>query len=600
MEKITTKKLKDLFIKFYTQKGHAQVASASLVPENDASVLFTTAGMQPLVPYLLGETHPAGTRLVDYQACIRTNDIDSVGDDSHLTFFEMLGRWSLGDYDKVQAIQMSFEFLTSKEYLNIPIHKLAVSVFAGDENAPRDEVAFQTWLDCGMPKEQIFFLPAENNWWKLGEVGPCGPDSEMFFVTDVVCDNPEHCNPGCDCGKYLEIGNDVFMSFYKDETGKLTELKNKNIDTGMGLERNALVFNGYSSVYETDAFRPAIAQIEQLSDKKYGESDKITKAIRIIADHIRTSTMILGDTTTTKPSNVGRGYVLRRLLRRSVRYALELEFAELKDLAQIAKIYIDQLGEYYPSLVQQQNFIVKEIKKEIAKFQSTITAGLKEAEKVMSKLQGNVLDGKTAFRLYDTFGFPIELTQEYMNEHGIKVDMKGYEQAFAKHQELSRGNSAQTFKSGLAGTGGVYNRYHTATHLLHAVLRKKFGESVHQAGSAITEDKMRFDFTFDRKLTPEEVAEVQDQVNDLIAQDLPVTRLELSKQEARNIGAFGIFDDKYGDVVSVYTIGTKGAEVSKEFCTGPHVDHTGEIGEFVITKEQSSSAGVRRIKAIVK
>ena len=599
MKEITTKQMKDLFIQFYTKKGHAQIASSSVVPENDASVLFTTAGMQPLVPYLLGETHPAGTRLVDYQACIRTNDIESVGDASHLTFFEMLGRWSLGDYDKTEAIKMSFEFLTSKDYLNIPIEKLAVSVFAGDKDAPKDEVAYHTWLACGMPKEQIFFLPKENNWWQLGEVGPCGPDSEFFFVSDK--DSSDHkCSPACDCGKYLEIGNDVFMSFYRDENGKLTELKNKNIDTGMGLERNALVFNGYSSVYETDAFRPAIAIIEQLSDKKYGDSEKVTKAIRIIADHIRTSTMILGDPTTTRPSNIGRGYVLRRLLRRSVRYALELGFENLEDLEKVAQVYVEQLGEYYPSLMQKKDFILNQIKKEVQKFQKTITAGLKEAEKVLDKLQGKVLDGQTAFRLYDTFGFPIELTQEFAKEHGVEVDMEGYEKAYAHHQDLSRGNSKQVFKSGLAGTGGVYNKYHTATHLLHAVLRRKFGESVHQAGSAITDEKMRFDFTFDRKLTPEEVQEVQDEVNDLIKQDLPVTRLELSKEQAREIGAFGIFDDKYGDVVSVYLIGEKGKEVSKEFCTGPHVEHTAEIGHFVITKETSSSAGVRRIKAIVE
>ncbi len=599
MEKITTKKLKDLFVKFYVNKGHAFISSSSVVPENDASVLFTTAGMQPLVPYLLGQKHPSGTRLVDYQACIRTNDIESVGDASHLTFFEMLGRWSLGDYGKSEAIAMSFELLTSKEYLGIPLEKLAVSVFAGNDHLPKDMEAYNTWLSLGMPKERIFFLPKENNWWALGDTGPCGPDSEMFFITDKHCDDP-NCSPACDCGKYLEIGNDVFMSFYQDEHGKLNELKNKNIDTGMGLERNVLVLNGFKSVYDTDAFQPAIAVIEALSGKKYGESENVTRAIRIIADHLRTSTMVLGDPTLTVPSNVGRGYVLRRLLRRSVRYALELGIANPEDLTKVSEVYIDSLGEYYSSLLEKHDFILSEITKEVVKFNRTIAAGLREVNKVISKLEGKVLDGKTAFRFYDTFGFPIELTQEVVKEHGIEINMEEYKECYHNHQQISRGNNEQVFKSGLAGTGGVYNRYHTATHLLHAVLRKKLGESVHQAGSAITDEKMRFDFTFERKLTPEEVKDVEDQVNAFIAKSLPVIRLEVGKEEARQLGAFGIFDDKYGDIVSVYFIGEKGSEVSKEFCTGPHVNNTSEIGKFTILKEESSSAGVRRIKAIVE
>lgn len=599
MKKITTKKLKDLFIKFYVNKGHTLISSASLVPENDASVLFTTAGMQPLVPYLLGEKHPAGTRLVDYQACVRTNDIDAVGDDSHLTFFEMLGRWSLGDYGKTEAIEMSFEFLTSEEYLGVPLERLAVSVFEGDEKAPKDTEAYNKWLSLGMPEKQIFYLPKENNWWALGPVGPCGPDSEMFFITDLG--KPDHdCSPACDCGKYLEIGNDVFMSYYKDQSGKLNELKNKNVDTGFGLERNVVAFNGYKSVYETDAFVPAIAVIEALSGKKYGENDKITRAMRIIADHVRTSTMVLGDVNPTVPSNVGRGYVLRRLIRRAVRYALELDITDATQLVAVSEVYIEQLGQYYESLTKQREQILSELEKEVVRFNRTIRAGLREVEKVLARLDGTVLDGKTAFTLYDTYGFPIELTQEYFKEHGVSVDMQAYEESYAQHQQLSRGSSGQTFKSGLAGTGGVYNRYHTATHLLHAVLREKFGESVHQAGSAITDERMRFDFTFERKLTAEEVSAVEARVNELIGAALPVTKLSLPKSEAKAMGALGIFDDKYGDVVSVYVVGERGGEVSKEFCAGPHVDNTSEIGKFKIIKEESSSAGVRRIKAIVE
>ena len=600
MKNITVKNFKDLWIKFYTQKGHTQIAPSSLVPENDASVLFTTAGMQPLVPYLLGQQHPQGTRLVNYQACLRTNDIESVGDATHLTFFEMLGRWSLGDYDKLSAIEMTYEFLTSPDYLGLKTSEFAVSVFAGGDGLPQDTQAYEKWNSLGMPKEHIFYLPKENNWWALGEVGPCGPDSEFFFITDVKHEDGT-CSPACDCGKYVEFGNDVFMSYYKDEHGTLTELKNKNIDTGLGVERNVMVFNGYKSVYETDAFKPVMDYLQSvLPTHLQSVNAKTMRAMRIIADHLRATVMVLGDPTITVPSNVGRGYVLRRLIRRALRYQLELELTNPDALQVIANMYIKGLGEYYPTLLQKQTQILDELQKEIVKFDRTIRAGIREVKKVLDKLQGKVLDGKTAFRLYDTFGFPIELTVEYVKDFGVSVDMAGYNECYAEHQQKSKGNNDQVFKSGLAGTGGVYNRYHTATHLLHAVLRQMFGEATHQAGSAITEDKMRFDFTFERKLTPEEVMQVQDGVNEYIKQALPVTRLELGKQEAREIGAFGIFDDKYGDVVSVYTIGNPGHEISKEFCTGPHVSNTSEIGHFKIVKEESSSAGVRRIKAIVE
>lgn len=597
--KITINDLKDLWVKFYQNKNHTLISSSSIVPENDASVLFTTAGMQPLVPYLLGQKHPLGTRLVDYQACIRTNDIESVGDASHLTFFEMLGRWSLGDYDKTDAIKMSFEFLTSKDYLGLPIDKLAVTAFEGDDNLPKDTEAYETWASLGIPKDRIFYLGKEHNWWALGETGPCGPDSEMFFVNEsVLCDNP-NCSPACSCGKYLEIGNDVFMSYNRQADGTLVELKNKNIDTGMGLERNVAVLNGLSSVYETDAFSGAISIIETLSGKKYGQNTSDTRAVRVICDHMRSSTVIMGDNTPTTPSNVGRGYVLRRLIRRSVNFAKRLNIDPF-DLKQVVELYIENLGVYYPSIKQKSEIILTELEKEIKKFNNTLNAGLREFEKLVAKLEGDHIDGNTAFRLYDTFGFPIELTQELAQEKSLKVDIEGYKARFSEHQQISKGNAAVVFKSGLAGEGGVYNRYHTATHLLHAVLRSKFGESVHQAGSAITEDKMRFDFTFERKITQQELQEIENQVNEYIALKLPVTRHEVGKEQAKQMGAFGLFDEKYGDIVSVYTVGHAGSEISKEFCTGPHVNNTSEIGKFKIVKEESSSSGVRRIKAIVE
>lgn len=592
---ITTKQLKDMWIKFYESKNHKRIDSSSVVPVNDNTVLFTTAGMQPLVPYLLGEKHEKGTRLVNYQACIRTNDIESVGNSSHLTFFEMLGRWSLGDYDKVEAIKMSFEFLTSKDYLNIPLNRLAISVFAGNDKIEKDTVAYNTWLSLGVPAENIFYLPESENWWALGETGPCGTDSEMFYIAKPELRTDAN-TPADDSGVFLEIGNDVFMSFNKNEQGELIELENKNIDTGLGLERNVAVLNGLDSVYQTDAFSGTINTIEQLTGKKYGQSDNITRAIRVVADHIRTSTMILGDVNTTTPSNAGRGYVLRRLIRRSVRFARELELDNLEDLTKVSEVYIKQLSEYYPNLQKKHDFILNELKGEINKFSKTLASGLKELEKVLEKLDSDVLDGATAFRLYDTYGFPIEITTEILKDHGKQVDLDGYHKHYKEHQEKSRGGGAQMFKGGLAGDSEIHKRYHTATHLLHAVLRSKFGEHAVQAGSNITDERMRFDFVFDRKLTPEEIAEVQNEVNDLINQNIAVERLELTKDEAFAMGAFGLFTDKYGENVTVYKIGDK----SIEFCGGPHVENTGEIGEFIITKESSSSAGVRRIRAIIK
>lgn len=593
MEKLTTKQLKDMWIKFFTKHGHNQIASASLVPQNDNSVLFTTAGMHPLIPYLLGEPHRQGKRLCDYQKCLRTNDIESVGDMSHLTFFEMLGSWSLGDYFKTQAIEYSYEFLTSKEYLNIPLDRLAVTVFAGNADAPKDEEAYNKWKELGIKEENIFYL--SDNWWQASEVGPCGPDSEMFFITDKepCC---EHCNPSCDCGRYLEIWNDVFMGFEHKEDGSLVELKNKNIDTGMGLERTVCVLNGYESVYDTDVLRRAIEEIENLSGKNYNESEETKRAMRIIADHMRASTMLLGDEVPSTPSNVGRGYVLRRLIRRSVNYARGLGI-DAFNLCKLSELYIEIFKEYYPSLIQNKEFVLAELNKEIKKFSNTIGQGLKEFEKVVRNLEGTTISGESTFRLYETFGFPIEITQEMASNRGLAIDMVAFKECAEKHKQLSKQSlNGQVFKSGLSGTGEMETKYHTATHLLLATLQKKLSPDIIQRGSNNTAERLRFDFNFPRKLTPEEIKEIEDAVNEQIKNALPVVKQELTIEEARKTGAMGIFNDKYGDVVTVYSIG----DYSKEFCAGPHVKNTSELGTFKIKKEESSSSGVRRIKAILE
>lgn len=592
---ITTKQLKELWIKFFKNHNHSQIDSASLVPDNDGSVLFTTAGMHPLVPYLLGKPHPQGKRLFDYQKCLRTKDIESVGDNSHLTFFEMLGCWSLGDYFKNEILEMSYEFLTSKEYLNLPLDRLAVSCFEGDENAPKDEFTYNKWKELGIKEENIFYLPKENNWWALGEVGPCGPDSEMFYITDKekCCDS---CSPACDCGRYLEIWNDVFMGYVRrTEGGKIEELENKNVDTGMGLERTVCVLNGYKSVYEVDSIKPAIEILEKLSGKANLSDEQVTKSMRIIADHIRASVFIMGDEVATTPSNIGRGYVLRRLLRRSINYSRRLG-VDAVNLTEIIDFYIDFFKDTYVSLEKNRQFVIDEYLKEVKKFQNTINQGLREFDKIVKNLNGNIIDGATAFRLYDTFGFPFELTKELAEEKSLKVNEEEYQECYKKHQEKSRASNTQVFKGGLAGTDIGYAKYHTATHLLLAVLRKNFGENVFQRGSNITLERMRFDFSFDRKMTPEEVKMVEEQVNEHIKANIPVECAEMTLDEARNSGAMGIFENKYGEKVTVYTIG----DVSKEICGGPHASNTGELGKFKIVKEESSSAGVRRIKAVLE
>ena len=594
MKKLTSESLRQMYLDFFASKGHKIIESASLIPENDPSVLFTTAGMHPLVPYLLGEKHPAGVRLTDVQKCVRTGDIEEVGDASHLTFFEMLGNWSLGDYFKEDAISWSYEFLTGKDYLDIPVSDLAVTVFAGDEDAPRDEVSAKIWEERGIPKNKIFYLPKKNNWWIAGTTGPCGPDTEMFIDRGFAPCH-EGCDPSCDCGKYLEIWNNVFMEFFKDEKGNYSKLKQHNVDTGMGLERVLCISNGYKTVYETDPFHDAKAKIEELTGKKYDENEEITKAFRIILDHVRTSTFLIGDRRGVVPSNVDQGYVLRRLIRRAVRYGRTLELPE-GSLAKIAKCYVDKYANVYTELKDNEQKIYDELKKEEEKFSKTLSDGLKEFNKVINFIKGDIFPGKTAFRLYDTFGFPIEITQELAKEKGFAVDIEGYKAAEQAHIEKSKAGSEQKFKGGLAEQNDTTARLHTATHLLNAALKKVLGDDgIHQRGSNITVERLRFDFNFPRKLLPEELAAIEAWVNDAIAANVPVTLEELSVEEAKAQGAEGVFESKYGEKVKVYTMGG----FSKEICGGPHAKTTGELHHFKIKKEEASSAGVRRIKAII-
>ena len=549
--------------------------------------------MHPLVPYLSGEKHPQGTRLTDVQKCVRTGDIDEVGDATHCTFFEMLGNWSLGDYFKKEAISWSFEFLT--EVLGIDKNRLAVSVFAGDETAPRDEEAASIWMKCGIPAERIFFLPKKNNWWgPAGQTGPCGTDTEMFIDTGKPKCSDE-CSPACDCGKYIEIWNDVFMQYNKQADGTFAPLAQKNVDTGMGLERTLCILNGYKSVYETDLLKNAIAKIEELSDKKYGESEEVTKAMRIIADHIRTSTMLLGDQKGVTPSNVDQGYVLRRLIRRAVRFGRVIDLKE-GALTEVAKVYIDQYKDIYPEIKENAEKIVTELEKEVARFSAVLQQGLKEFEKVISYLPVKRLSGKTAFKLYDTYGFPIEMTVELAKEIGYEVDVEGYHKAFEEHQQKSHAGAEQRFKGGLQDNTEEVTRLHTATHLMNAALRTIVDENIRQKGSNITAERLRFDFNLDRPLTPEEIKKIEDFVNGAIAAKVDVVCREMTVAEAKEMGAIGVFDSKYGEIVKVYQMG----DYSTEICGGPHAKNTGELGKFRIVKEQSSSAGVRRIKAVLE
>ena len=593
---MTVDELRNKWLAFFQSKGHTIIPSASLIPENDPTVLFTTAGMHPLVPYLMGEKHPGGTRLCDVQKCVRTGDIDEVGDASHLTFFEMLGNWSLGDYFKKEAIAWSWEFLTSPEYLGIDPERLVFSVFAGDENCPRDEESAAYWMQCGVKKEHIFFLPKENNWWgPAGITGPCGPDTEMFIDTGKPACGPD-CSPACDCGKYLEIWNDVFMQYNKTAEGTFEPLAKKNVDTGMGLERTICILEGKKSVYDTEAFTGILSKISELSGKQYGESESVTKAFRIIADHTRCATFLIGDQRGVTPSNVDQGYVLRRLIRRAVRYGRQLDMPA-NFLSEIAEVIISQYQDAYPELKQNREKILSELSLEEERFARTLTQGLREYTKLTSSMEkGSVIDGPTAFRLYDTFGFPIEITRELAAENGLKVDVDGFDTAFKAHQAKSHAGAEQRFKGGLADQTEETANLHTATHLLHAALRKVLGDEVAQKGSNITAERLRFDFSFGRKMTPDEIKEVERLVNEAIEAKAPIICEEMPLEQAKQSGAIGLFESKYSSDVKVYTMG----KFSKEICGGPHASNTGDLGKFVIKKEESSSAGVRRIKAVLQ
>ena len=579
--------IRNKYLEFFKNHGHAVIPSAPLIPENDPSVLFTTAGMQPLVPYLLGEKHPAGTRLTDYQKCVRTNDIEEVGDNRHLTYFEMLGNWSLGDYFKEESIQMSYDFLTKE--LNIPSEKLSVTCFAGDEDCPRDNTTAECWKRAGIPEERIYYFGKDDNWWIAGEEGPCGPDTEMFYDTGKPKCSPE-CNPSCGCGKYVEIWNNVFMEFYKDHEGKYSKLKQHNVDTGLGLERMTMLLEGKETPFETELFAPIMDKLVELQ-----KVDNIASR-RIIAEHLRSSMMIICDGG--RPSNVDRGYILRRLIRRMVRHMNKLQIS-LDELLTLIDLNVDNLKEMYPALAENKETIKTVILEEKDKFVKTLVKGEKEFAKEIEtvKSQGkDTIPGKMVFRLYDTYGFPPEETEELAQENGMKIDKEEFEKLFKEHQEKSRAGAEQKFKGGLASTGEMETKYHTATHLLNAALKIVLGSHVHQRGSNITAERMRFDFSHPAKMTDEEKKATEDLVNEWIKEAIPVEHLEMKKDEAIRLGAEAMFIEKYGDIVSVYKIGDK----SLELCGGPHVKNTSELGHFKIKKEESSSSGVRRIKAILE
>ena len=577
--------IRNKYLNFFKKHGHSVVPSSPLIPENDPSVLFTTAGMQPLVPYLLGEKHPEGTRICDYQKCVRTNDIDEVGDNRHLTYFEMLGNWSLGDYFKDESISMSYEFLTKE--LGIPSEKLSVTCFAGDEDCPRDTVSAEVWKKVGIPEERIYFYGKNDNWWIAGEEGPCGPDTEMFYDTGKPACSKE-CQPSCDCGKYVEIWNNVFMEYFKDKNG-YTKLKQKNVDTGLGLERMAMLLQGKETPFDTEIFKPIMEKLEELQ-----KTDNI-ESRRIVAEHLRSSMMIISDGG--RPSNIDRGYVLRRLIRRMIRHLNKLQI-DLNELETLIQINVNNLKEMYPDLEKNQENIKNVIIEEKDKFVKTLSKGEKEFEKEIRKLKESeerTVSGEIVFRLYDTYGFPPEVTKELATENGYDVDLKEFDKLFEKHQEKSRAGSEQKFKGGLADQTPETICYHTATHLLNAALKQVIGKDAHQRGSNITADRMRFDFNCDHKLTDEEKKAVEDLVNKWIQEELPVTKQEMKKEEAIKSGAECMFIEKYPDIVTVYSIG----EISKELCGGPHVSNTKELGTFKIKKEESSSAGIRRIKAVL-
>ena len=599
---MTANELRSKYIEFFKSKNHVEISGQSLIPENDPSVLFTTAGMHPLVPYLLGEKHPSGTRLTDYQKCIRTGDIDEVGDPSHLTCFEMLGNWSLGDYFKKESIGFSYEFLTSPKWLGLDPRKISVTVFAGDDNAPRDEEAATYWKENGMPEDKIAYLPASDNWWAAGSTGPCGPDTEIFYWVGEGLP-PAGSNKGTDSENWMEIWNNVFMQYNRVDEKTLVPLPKKNVDTGMGLERTNCILQGKTSVYLTEVFQPIIAKIEELSSYKYGTDAEKDKSVRIIADHSRASVFILGDQKGVSPSNVGAGYVLRRLIRRAVRHGMKLGI-EKEFLADVAAVVIENFKSAYPELEQNKEKIFRELTAEEAKFRTTLKKGEAEFQKLLPNLMKNpkkIISGKVAYNLYETYGYPLELTQELGAENGFTVDVEGFMAAEKKHQEASKSLDAGKAKGGLAEQSDITTKYHTATHLLQQALVDVLGDEVSQKGSNINNERMRFDFTFGRPMTKEEVQKVEDIVNEKINEDLPVTMEVMPLDQAKAEGARALFVNKYGEQVKVYTIGRdpKKDWYSKEVCGGPHVQHTAQIGKFKIEKEQSSSAGVRRIRATI-
>ncbi|RKX97804.1 MAG: alanine--tRNA ligase [Spirochaetes bacterium] len=594
---MTANELRHKYIDFFTSRGHAEISGKSLIPENDPTVLFTTAGMHPLVPYLLGQDHPAGARLVDVQKCIRTGDIEAVGDSSHLTFFEMMGNWSLRDYFKKEALTWSYEFLTSEEYLGLDKNRLSVTVFEGDNDAPFDQESYDTWVTLGIPEERIHKLPKEDNWWgPAGATGPCGPDSEMFYDTGIDACGSD-CRPGCSCGKYFEIWNDVFMQYDKQADGSYKPMAKPCVDTGMGVERTITMLLGEKNVYETDLFADIIKTIENISGRKYQENEDTVQSFRVIADHVKTATMILGDENSIKPSNLGQGYILRRLIRRAVRHGLKLGI-ETDFLGRIADSVIGIYKGVFDELKDRRDVIISELALEEAQFRKTLEHGHKEFDKLLPNLQRNpkkIIPGRVAFRLYDTYGFPVELTEELAAENGMTVDRSGFDEAFKKHQETSKKGADKTFKGGLADDSVMSTRYHTATHLLHEALRLILGDHVAQKGSNITAERLRFDFVHPQPMTAEEKEAVEKLVNEKIAANLPVSLKTMTLQEARDMNARALFEGKYDEQVKVYSIG----DFSTEVCGGPHVEAIGELGKFKIAREQSSSRGVRRIRAVL-
>ena len=595
---MTADELREMYLKFFEGKGHTVISGSSLIPQNDPTVLFTTAGMHPLVPYLLGEPHPAGNRLCNCQKCIRTGDIDKVGDGSHLTFFEMLGNWSLGDYWKEDAITWSFEFLTSAEYLGFNPDKLFVTVFEGNETVPMDEESIRVWKKLGIPSERIFPMSAEENWWGIpGSTGPCGPDTEMFIDTGKQACGPD-CRPGCSCGKYFEIWNDVFMQYEKLADGSYVPLKQHNVDTGMGVERTVAMLQGRKTVFETEMFTPVMDVISAESERNIQDEEKSGQAFRVIADHLRSSVFILGDEQGITPGNLGQGYVLRRLIRRSIRYAKKLGLG-VGFSRPVAECVIENYKHIYPELAENRERILNELVDEEEKFNKTLNRGMSELDKVLDQMKAHgqtVLSGRMAFRLYDTCGFPLEFTEEICQEHGFSVDRKGFDKAFEKHKEVSKQGADKAFKGGLADRSEAATRLHTATHLLHRSLQIVLGDHVKQKGSNITSERLRFDFSHPAKMTSEEMRKVEDLVNEAIKKKLPIEVETMSLEEARNAGATALFAGKYGEQVKVYSIG----DFSKEVCGGPHVKNTGELGNFKIKKEEASSAGVRRIRAVLE